>query len=106
MKLLGYIEGLELGIVRNLWRDLIFPLCKGINAFVNGDYQKAHKFLSPVIEDCFQVGGSEVQNEVFFQIYFLNLLKIKRETEAREFFNKHLAYYRNTALAEYWFGGN
>lgn len=88
---------------QNIWRDINLPFCQFVFAFSIGDYKNALELGTPVIEKCFQLGGSDAQDELFLQTYLLCLLACKREREAVSFFNKYLSHYTNTNLASYWF---
>ena len=99
----AYINTLHPGNMRQLWMKIVLPFCKGVAAYVKGQYSKAIYFLSPIIKDCFQMGGSDAQNDLFLQTYLLCLLKTNKQEEAKLFFDHYLSYYRNTPLAEFWF---
>lgn len=98
-----YINSLKPGFNHNLWRKIILPAGKAIVAFVQQDYHKASRLLKPVINNCFLVGGSDAQDELFTQTYLLCLIRLKKVKEAQEFFDHYLSHYKNTALAAYWF---
>ncbi|WED44226.1 tetratricopeptide repeat protein [Legionella cardiaca] len=98
-----YISTLPLGAVRNLWKNVALPMCLGVNAFAQNNYQLAAEKIDPIIENCYQLGGSDAQTELYTQTYLLSLLGSKQEEKAKQFFSKHLSHYRNTALADYWF---
>lgn len=100
----AYLHTLESGSTQQrLWRDTVLPFAKAIIAFVGEAYAETTNLLAPIIAACVQMGGSDAQNDLFLQTYLLCLLKTNKQQEAKLFFDKHLAYYRNTALAEYWF---
>ncbi|STX27502.1 ATP-dependent transcriptional regulator [Legionella beliardensis] len=86
-----------------LWQTLALPLCQGINAFAQGQYQRACDLMEPVIENCFQLGGSDAQNEIYTQTFLCSLLKTNQKEKANKFFQSYLNHYRHTPLARYWF---
>ncbi|KTD61754.1 tetratricopeptide repeat protein [Legionella spiritensis] len=91
------------GCGQNLWRNLVFPSCKGIYYFAQQDYKTAQETLAPVIENYLQMGGSDAQDELFTQTYLLSLLRTNQKDKAYQFFNRYLKHYQNTPLAENWF---
>lgn len=101
--MITYAKALQPGYAQNLWHNVTLPFCKGILAFVRKDYHASCDMLAPIITDCFQMGGSDAQDELFLQTYLLSLLRSKRQVEAEQFFAKYLSHYKNTPLAEYWF---
>lgn len=100
-----HINALPDGKSKDLWIKT-FSLCRGIKAFVENNYQLAAGLLEPIVEDCFQLGGSDAQVELYTQTYLLSLLKTHQINQANQFFLKHLSHYKNTALANYWFHEN
>lgn len=86
-----------------VWGDLVLPLCQGIYAFADEDYENARGLMEPVIGECAQLGGSDAQIELFFQTYLLALLGCKQEDKASQFFSEHLIHYDKTPLSEWWF---
>lgn len=88
---------------KHLWQSIIIPFCEGIQAFANEAYSKAYRKLHPIIDDCYQLGGSDAQDELFTQTYLVTLLKLNQKNEARAFFLKTLKHYEGTALESYWF---
>lgn len=99
----AYINTLEHSSQRRLWQGIVLPFAKAIAAFVKEDYASACSLLAPIITDCLQMGGSDAQNDLFLQTYLVCLLKTNKQHEAKIFFDQYLSYYRNSALAEYWF---
>jgi len=99
----NYIYSLSPGFNQELWQKIILPASKAVVAFVQQDYQQAYLLLKPVIADCFLVGGSDAQDELFTQTYLLCLIRLNKMTEAQQFFTDYLGHYKNTALAAYWF---
>ncbi|MGQ3889123.1 tetratricopeptide repeat protein [Legionella sp. CNM-1927-20] len=88
---------------RNLWQNIAWPLCSGIKYFAENNYQAAYDVMQPVIHSCFQLGGSDAQNEIYTQTFLSCLLKTNQQKKANDFFFTHLNHYRNTPLANYWF---
>ncbi|CDZ78310.1 hypothetical protein BN59_02620 [Legionella massiliensis] len=101
----SYANSLAEGYSRELWLTVNLPFCKAISYFVESDHQNVCKLLSPIIDSCFQMGGSDAQDELFTQTYLLSLLGCKKKDEAKRVFTNYLAHYENTALADYWFSG-
>ncbi|KTC78211.1 tetratricopeptide repeat protein [Legionella brunensis] len=99
----SYINVLPVGSSRDLWGKIALPMCQGIKAFAQQDYKSACNLMSPIIDNCIQLGGSDAQNELYTQTYLLSLLKCNQQEKAGQFFAKHLSHYQNTALADYWF---
>lgn len=98
-----YAKALQSGYAQDLWHNITLPFCKGVQAFVQKNYKAACESFAPIIEDCFQMGGSDAQDELFLQTYLLSLLGAKKQAEADQFFANYLSHYKNTPLAEYWF---
>lgn len=93
-----YALSLPRGSTQQLWQHIILPFCKGVVAFVHQDYHHASHLFKPMIERCFLMGGSDAQNDLFFQTYLICLIHCHQYKQARHFFNQHLAYYTNTPL--------
>lgn len=87
-----------------MWHTITKPLLYGVAAFARGDYKDACGLLSPIMDEVFCVGGSDAQDELFVQTYYLSLLYSGHVQEASRYFDEHLSHYRDTALYEYWFG--
>nr|HAT8713993.1 tetratricopeptide repeat protein [Legionella jordanis] len=98
-----YANKLPPGYKRDLWQKTASPLLAGIAAFAKGDYSLAADLMATSFPYAFQMGGSDAQNELFTQSYFLSLLRSGQTKRAREFFNHWLSHYQNSALADYWF---
>ncbi|KTD22317.1 Uncharacterised protein [Legionella lansingensis] len=98
-----YVETSPPGSYRDLWKNVALPMFQGISAFVQENYHEACKLMGPVIEQCYQLGGSDAQDELYTQTYLLSLLKSQQRNKAKAFFSKCLSHYQNTALADYWF---
>ncbi|KTD06109.1 hypothetical protein Lgra_2886 [Legionella gratiana] len=99
-----YAKALTKGYSKTLWQEVILPLSKGIYAFVTNDFQSACDFIAPCISRRTEIGGSDAQSEILAQTYLLCLLQMNKEKAAKEFFKFHLAHYKGTPLAEFWFG--
>ncbi|WP_454782038.1 tetratricopeptide repeat protein [Legionella sp. WA2022007384] len=99
----NYAKTLPQGYNQSLWLSVILPLSKGIHAFVNNDFQLAYDCMTPCISRRTEIGGSDAQSEIIAQTYLLCLLHNKKNKAAKEFFNFHLAHYKGTPLAEFWF---
>ncbi|MGQ3891210.1 tetratricopeptide repeat protein [Legionella sp. CNM-4043-24] len=104
---LTHIEAFALSLTpgqfRKLWLEVIIPFCNALVAFVHKDYVHAHQLLQPIIADCFQLGGSDAQCELFLQTYLICLIACNKQKEARLFFERHLSHYKNSELENYWF---
>lgn len=98
-----YAQTLAKGYNQSLWLSVILPLSKGIHAFVNNDFQVACDLMAPCISRYTEIGGSDAQSEIIAQTYLLCLLQSNKKNAAKEFFNFHLAHYKGTPLAEFWF---
>lgn len=98
-----YASRLPKNSYQKLWSNTIIPYCKAIHAFVKNDMITAYELMTPIIDQCPQLGGSDAQDELFTQTYLQCLLHLHKTKEATEVFSQYLPYYRKTALAEYWF---
>ncbi|HHW4983736.1 TPA: tetratricopeptide repeat protein, partial [Legionella anisa] len=98
-----YAQTLAKGYNQSLWRSVILPLSQGIHAFVNHDFQSACDLMAPCISRRTEIGGSDAQSEIIAQTYLLCLVHSNKKKAAKEFFNFHLAHYKETPLAEFWF---
>ncbi|WP_419419730.1 tetratricopeptide repeat protein [Legionella sp. D16C41] len=88
---------------QTLWQDIALPLCHGIKYLAENNYQQAYEIMEPAIQDCFRLGGSDAQNEIYTQSFLYCLIKTEQHEKAQAFFQKYLNHYRHTALANYWF---
>ena len=86
-----------------LWQEGIFPFCKAIVACTHEEYEKAYELIQPNWRRYLELGGSDAQGEVFAQSYFLCLLRLGKNKEAKDVFEQSLAHYQNTPLAQSWF---
>lgn len=85
-----------------LWYTISKPFLHGCVAFTKQNYKQASKYFHPIIEQIFCVGGSDAQDEVFLQTYYISLKKSGQHQLARKFFKKYLSHYTNTKLGKYW----
>ncbi|STY30203.1 Uncharacterised protein [Legionella wadsworthii] len=99
----NYGMNLPRGYKQTLWLTVILPLSKGIHDFVYQDFKSACEWITPCISRYTEIGGSDAQSEILAQTYLLCLLKSDKKSEAKKFFDFHLAHYQASALAEYWF---
>jgi pentatricopeptide repeat protein len=88
---------------QNIWRDINLPFCQFVFAFSQEDYAEAAALGAPIVHNCFQLGGSDAQDELFLQTYLVSLLASNKKDEAVKFFDTYLSHYANTNLAAYWF---
>lgn len=102
IKIIEQYAATQSGEKRRLWHTITHPLLRGCVAFAQQQYREASDLLQPVIENVFCVGGSDAQDELFLQTYFLSLRKSGQHKAATRFFKKYLAHYKNTALGDYW----
>jgi len=100
----NYIATLPKGENQSFLKTITLPFCEAIISFGKGDFQAAYDLLSPIISHYQEFGGSDAQTELFTQTYLICLLNLDKQREANEFFNRYLSHYKNTPLAEYWFG--
>ncbi|MBN9225992.1 MULTISPECIES: tetratricopeptide repeat protein [Legionella] len=99
----AYAKTLPSGYYQSLWFSVILPLSKGIHAFVHNEFQTACDLMAPCISRRTEIGGSDAQSEIIAQTYLICLIQSKNLHAAQEFFNFHLAHYKDTPLAEFWF---
>ncbi|KTC80491.1 tetratricopeptide repeat protein [Legionella cherrii] len=99
----NYAKTLAKGYNQTLWLSVVLPLSKGIHAFVNNDFQTACDLMAPCISRRTEIGGSDAQSEIIAQTYFICLAQSNKLKAAQEFFHFHLAHYKGTPLAEFWF---
>lgn len=100
-----YTQQLPAGAKQDYWQFLCLPFCKATAAFAKHDYQSTIDYLNPIIQQCFKLGGSDAQDELFLQMYFVSLIQCKQQNRAKMFFNQYLKHYNNTHLGHYWFTG-
>jgi tetratricopeptide (TPR) repeat protein len=98
-----YCRQLPEGGQKRYWQQLCLPFCRGVAAFAKKDYKSSMNYLKPIIDQCYRLGGSDAQDEIFLQMYFLCLMAEKQFHEAKAFFRQYLNHYQNTALADYWY---
>lgn len=92
------------GVAQHLWRDITLPLLRASSAFGQENYQQAAHHFEKAITSVTQCGGSDAQDELFYQAYLVSLLKSGQTKIAESVFEKRLAHYKPTALGEYWLG--
>jgi hypothetical protein len=97
-----YIDESPEGHLKEIWATLNLPFCQAMVAFVQQNYKQAYDLLTPLMDRCYQLGGSDAQCDIFFQTYLICLIKCNKQ-EAEGFYQRHLSHYHNTALEQYWF---
>lgn len=60
---------------KSIAKEVGIPLCEGILAFENGEYQRAVEILYPLRYNVMKIGGSNAQRDVFNQILINATLK-------------------------------
>lgn len=85
-----------------VWHTITKPFLNGCIAFADNDYKHASHYLNPVIEKIFCVGGSDAQDELFLQTFYLSLIKSGQHKLAKQYVKKYLSHYINTPLGHYW----
>jgi len=87
---------------RAVWQPIGLSLLSAIIDYAKGNYKKALVTLKPLIIDVQQVGGSDAQIELFYQIYLKSLIGAKRTYAANMVLNQYLPYYKGTPLWDHW----
>lgn len=90
------------GAQQQLWRDLALPLMHASSAYAQENYQLAADYFTPIADAFTHGGGSDAQDELFYQAYLVSLLKSGQTKIAKNLLNDRLAHYKKTALGEYW----
>lgn len=93
---------LATGNEQRLWKTVALPLLEGCAAFGKGEYGAAVTRLTPIMGSVTQVGGSDAQDELFYQAYLVSLLRSGQAKSAQKVLKGKLAHYIPTALGEYW----
>jgi hypothetical protein len=63
---------------RAVWRDVALPGCKGIYAYIRGDYNEAWRHLVSSVPRMMEAGGSHTQRDLFEQILLDTAVKSGR----------------------------
>ncbi len=98
-----YASQLE-GINKDWWANAGVPLFRACLAFAKQDYKAAHKYIDNIIPQLLSVGGSDAQDEILWQMYYLSLLKSGEKSKAQAIRANHLKQYDPTQLGQYWLG--
>jgi len=76
-------------------------LCRGIQAFANGDYEAAIRILEPLMPEVVRIGGSHAQRELFEDTLIVTYLRGGHSEKARTII-KHRLDHRPSARDEFW----
>jgi tetratricopeptide (TPR) repeat protein len=93
------------GTQQILWRDMAVPLLRASAAFAQENYKQAAEHFTPIISSVIQGGGSDAQDEMFYQAYLVSLMKSGQTKSAQHVLDTKLAHYKTTALGEFWSRG-
>ncbi|XP_048732564.2 tetratricopeptide repeat protein 38-like isoform X1 [Ostrea edulis] len=70
-----YVKDSEVWDTKIIAKEVGIPLCEGILAFENGEYDRAVEILYPLRYDVIRIGGSHAQRDVFNHILIHATLK-------------------------------
>jgi len=84
------------------WQHIALPFCQAAASFAQHDHITVLTRLTPIIEQCYQLGGSDAQCDLFLQMYFISLIHCRPKSEAKRFYHQYLSHYNQTALEAYW----
>ena len=80
---------------------LAINLCRGIEAFANGDNEAAIRTLEPLMPQVVRIGGSHAQRELYEDTLIVAYLRGGHSEEAREIIKNRL-HHRPSARDELW----
>ena len=83
--------------------EVMVPMIQGIEAFGQGDYQRAVSRLEPVIPQLVRIGGSHAQREVFEDTLLESYLRAERFEEAESMLRSRLKQ-RASIRDTFWLG--
>jgi tetratricopeptide (TPR) repeat protein len=87
-----------------LWSKVGSPVVLASSAFARGNWREVTKLLDPVMPRMTSIGGSDAQDDLFRQMYFVALAGTRRKVEARTFWERFTAAKRESPL-DGWFLG-
>jgi predicted phosphodiesterase len=68
----------------------LIALCRGVQAFGQGDYENAVTVLEPLLADIVRIGGSHAQREVYEDTLIVACLRAGRAQKARALIDDRL----------------
>lgn len=87
-----------------LWREVGAPVVRAAAAFARHRWQEAAEILEPVMPRLTRIGGSDAQDDLFRQTYFVALARAGRKADARAYWERFNAGKKSSAL-DSWFLG-
>ena len=85
------------------WASTGLPLLEGCAALARGDAAACARILAPILAEVGRVGGSDAQDAVFLETYFVALLRSGQRSEARSYLDTlRGARLHSSALTEHW----
>jgi hypothetical protein len=99
-KLIGGLEDLE-ALGRPLVSEVVLPLARGVEAFGEGGYDDAIRWLEPLDGQLVRVGGSHAQWEVFEDTLLQSYLRAGQFERAEALLRRRLAR-RSSARDVVW----
>jgi tetratricopeptide (TPR) repeat protein len=92
------------GHARTVWLTVGWPLIQGVSAFALQDYARAYRLLEPIIGDVLCVGGSDAQDELFWQTLLLSAGHGGDTGAATRLLRTRLRDRQPSPLEHYWLG--
>lgn len=87
---------------RRVWAVAGRQVVQASAAFGAGDEPSAVEWLEPVMPDMTRIGGSDAQNDLFRQMYYVSLARSGRSADARAYFERFNRGKRPTPLDEHF----
>jgi tetratricopeptide (TPR) repeat protein len=84
-------------------RDVVMPLALGIDAFGQGNYEQAVRFMEPVYPRLVRIGGSHAQREVFEDTMLEAYIRAERFDRAETMLRQRLRQ-RDSVRDTFWLG--
>ncbi|MEM7543181.1 MAG: hypothetical protein AAF384_16580, partial [Pseudomonadota bacterium] len=76
--------------------DYVLPICKGVIAFENGEYEQAVEHLWPLRDQWSPIGGSHAQRDIFTQILIDATINAKQFDRAQTLLSQRLTIRPNS----------
>jgi hypothetical protein len=92
----------QAGGYRRIWREIAVPLVEGCRAFAEGAFAQCATLLEPIAGDCYRVGGSDAQNDLFTQTLLVALIESGRRADTSALLEQRLRHRPATPLEQHW----
>ena len=92
----------QTGAYATYWDTIGLPLIEACYAHAKQDYPRVVELLNPIADGLQQVGGSDAQDTIFYQMLLSSLIETQHWPSARRILSQYVAQTKPSPLTQRW----